>query len=246
MIRYLAILFVFSAVVCAQPSGPVLAVYIASPPTLTNGLQTPLLTDNMGNLKVTVAGGSISGNPAAGPTGSAVPADADYCGINVGGTLRGCTGVNPSGVVYAQQIDIASVNGSTVLVGNGTAAGALRVALPSDGTGQVRTLPQNGCGTTQYEQAFTYLPNSSTQLTATDTCVNFVWFSNHDTTASHLVTLQDQSTGCNSGVCLVYNTFTLPPSGVEARPLFGSKFTGGIKWAADAVNVVVGKVIGNQ
>jgi len=44
--------------------------------------------------------------------GAAVPATGLYNGLNVAGTLRGITGVNPSGSIYAQQIDIASINGA--------------------------------------------------------------------------------------------------------------------------------------
>jgi hypothetical protein len=44
-----------------------------------------------------------------------VPADADYGGVNVAGTLRGTTGVNPSGSIYAQQVDLASVAGTTTV-----------------------------------------------------------------------------------------------------------------------------------
>lgn len=92
--------------------------------------------DSSGYLNVNVAAGSAS-NAAAGTTGSAVPASADYQGLNVGGTLRGGTGVNPSGSVYAQQVDIASVAGTTVATGSGTASGAVRVELPTNGTGTV-------------------------------------------------------------------------------------------------------------
>lgn len=78
------------------------------------------------------ASGSGS-NAAAGPTGSAVPADASYNGLNVGGTLRGQTGVNPSGSVYAGQNDTTSVNGVTVLTGAGaTGTGAQRVTAAQD------------------------------------------------------------------------------------------------------------------
>jgi hypothetical protein len=61
------------------------------------------------NLNVNVSGGST--NPAAGLTGSAPPTSADYSGINVGATLRGRTGVNPTGTVYAAQTDLTSLNG---------------------------------------------------------------------------------------------------------------------------------------
>lgn len=92
--------------------------------------------DASGFLKVNVAAGS-SGNAAASATGSAVPASADYQGVNVAGNLRGVTGVNSSGSVFSPQQDLASVAGATVKTGNGTAAGSIRVALPTDGTGVV-------------------------------------------------------------------------------------------------------------
>lgn len=77
---------------------------------------------------------------AVGSTGSAVPSSADYAGLNVGGTLRGATGVNPSGSIYAQQVDVASFAGTTAVIGSGTATGALRVELPTNGTGVIATV----------------------------------------------------------------------------------------------------------
>lgn len=77
----------------------------------------------------TTGGGGGGGNAAASATGSAVPADADYQGLNIGGTLRGQTGVNPTGSVYAGQTDVSSVNG--VSLGSpsayGTSPGAVNV-----------------------------------------------------------------------------------------------------------------------
>jgi hypothetical protein len=68
-----------------------------------------------------------------GTPGSPVPSSADYEAINVGGTLRGATGVNPSGVVYAQQVDLTSVNGTTVSTGTGSqGAGSARVTVATD------------------------------------------------------------------------------------------------------------------
>lgn len=68
-----------------------------------------------------------------GATGSAVPAISIYPGINVGGTLRGATGANPSGTIYAQQVDLASVAGTTTATGNGVSgAGTQRVNIASD------------------------------------------------------------------------------------------------------------------
>jgi len=87
-----------------------------------------LVGDETNGLWVNVKAGS-AGNGAASATGSAVPAQAGYTGVNVGGTLRGWTGVNPTGTVYAGQSDLASVNG--VSLGSpsayGTSPGAVNV-----------------------------------------------------------------------------------------------------------------------
>lgn len=83
-------------------------------------------------------GGSSSGGGSGadvGSTGSAVPSSAGYQGLNVAGTLRGATAVNPSGSVYAQQVDIASIAGTTQSTGAGAVGtGTARVAVGQDTT----------------------------------------------------------------------------------------------------------------
>lgn len=109
-----------------------------------SGAQKTQLVDQSGNiihatsnaLNVNIAGGSVIVDFGS-PTGSAVPSDAGYFGVNVGGTLRGLTAVNPSGSIYAAQFDLASIAGTTTLKGNGVSANSLRVTLASDSTGIV-------------------------------------------------------------------------------------------------------------
>ncbi len=110
-------------------------------PTLQNGQGSYLNCDSSGRQIIVGAGtaGSSTGgvltvqgvasmtpflaNPgtaanwAIGATGSGVPANSWYNGINVAGTLRGWTGVNPSGSVFAGQVDLASVAGTTAVTG---------------------------------------------------------------------------------------------------------------------------------
>lgn len=108
-----------------------------SAPSYTSGRTSPVSLDTSGSLRVAVVSGS-TGNAAASNTGSAVPTQGDYTAVNVGGTLRGMTGVNPSGSIYAGQVDMAAVAGATTSVNNGTVdAGTLRVTLASNGTGVV-------------------------------------------------------------------------------------------------------------
>jgi len=105
--------------------------------------------DASGYLKVNVAAGS-GGNGAASNTGSSVPTQADYQGVNVSGTLRGQTGVNPSGSVYAAQQDLASIAGTTADTNSGNkSAGTLRVVIATDQVQLTNALKVDGSGVTQ-------------------------------------------------------------------------------------------------
>lgn len=110
------------------------AQFNTTPTTITSGNFSPLQMDANGNLLVNVKAGA-AGNPAAGLTGSAVPGSADYLGINVGGTLRGQTGVNPSGSIFAAQTDLTSMGGTGI-------NSACVAALNSFST----TIPATVCG----------------------------------------------------------------------------------------------------
>ena len=114
-------------------TGIVGGIYNSAAPTPTNGQTLALQLDSAGNLKVNVEAGS-SGNAAASATGAAVPADADYTGLNLGGNLVGQTAVNPSGSVYAAQVDITSVAGTTAVT---AAAGVLKVGIVGHAGGVV-------------------------------------------------------------------------------------------------------------
>lgn len=129
------------AVTGAGGSGGTSSTYGAAFPTtgtaigFKNSAGTLLAAGNLdasGNLNVNVAAGSAA-NAAASATGSAVPASAGYTGVNIGGTLRGMTGLNPTGTVYAGATDTTSVNGVTVLTGTGAVGtGAQRIAVGTD------------------------------------------------------------------------------------------------------------------
>lgn len=98
----------------------------------TDGDYAPLQLDNLGNLRVNVAAGSAS-NAAASATGSAVPASADYRGLNVGGTLRGATGLS-LGSHFAGAIAVVDASGNQITSFGGSAgvvSTARRVAAGS-------------------------------------------------------------------------------------------------------------------
>jgi hypothetical protein len=147
-----------------QNNGPftVGGFYNLAPFTLTDGQACSLQFDINGNLKVTsIGGGGGSGNAAAGPTGAPVPADADYLGVNIGGTLFGVTGFNLTdstpiavAIVNANGDQITSFGGGTqyatgtaVATPTGTAAlgwdGADVRVLSTDAAGQLKVLIEN-------------------------------------------------------------------------------------------------------
>ena len=82
-------------------------------------------------------GGSGGGgsNAAASATGSAVPASAGYTGINVGGTLRGWTGLS-LGSQYTATVAIVDASGNQVTSfgGSGGTASNFTSAFPATGT----------------------------------------------------------------------------------------------------------------
>src|SRR5579864_753952 len=127
----------------------------ATPPVMVDGDEGPFQLDSAGNLKVTFTGGSAS-NPAASPTGSAVPASASYNGVNVGGILTGQTGFSlnagasiPAAVaiVDGSGNQITSFGGgSQFAMGSAQAANAQgTIALGYDGT-NVRGLLTSNTG----------------------------------------------------------------------------------------------------
>lgn len=147
---------------------------VAVPSTVTpigvkdksGNLAYPLL-DADGNLRVNVSAASTStANPAASSTGSAVPASASYEGINVGGTLRGITGVNPTGSVYSPQIDVASwgatVMSTTTILGevNARQIGTWNVNV-SGSTNLTLGAGSAAIGTVQAQQLGTWQTNIS-------------------------------------------------------------------------------------
>jgi hypothetical protein len=95
-----------------------------------------LSLDSSGNLLINLAAGSISGgNLAASLTGAAVPSNADYVGVSVGGTLAGVSGLSLTHAIAATVAIVdASGNQITSFGGSGgnTAAGPTGSAVPAD------------------------------------------------------------------------------------------------------------------
>jgi hypothetical protein len=146
-----------------------------------------------------------------------------------------------------------AANGTAIKVDNSA------VTQPVSGTVTVGTLPAlvagsafvgysrapNACGTTAYEATMQYPPTASTQLTATATCVDTIYINNTTGTAA-TISIQDQSTACNSAACQVLSSFSVPANSNLELPLHGMKFVSGIKWSQGTSNALMVDIIGNQ
>lgn len=78
------------------------------------------LDSTAGALNVAVTGGSTA-NPAAGPTGSAVPADASYTGFDSGGNLVGVSATNPFPSSINEGGNVAAVTAANAIKVDGSA-----------------------------------------------------------------------------------------------------------------------------
>jgi hypothetical protein len=90
-----------------------------------------------------------------------------------------------------------------------------------------------------------YLPTTSTAVTTTSTCIALLALTNTSSSAQ-TITVTDGSANCNSAACPVLSSFSLPGNSNLLLPLYGMKFTSGIKWNTGTANTVMGDVIGNQ
>lgn len=133
----------------------ILAFLLLAPVAFGQGQNWPTGQETMQNsVPVTIASDQAAipvtvTNPSVGPTGAAVPADATYSGMNVGGNLVGLTGTANGLKVdvqasVAQSVtqgtspwvdNITQFGGSPVVTGTGTGgAGIPRVTVSNDST----------------------------------------------------------------------------------------------------------------
>lgn len=143
------------------------------------------------------------------------------------------------GFLMAQQpIQLQTVNGGgNVLLGNGTAAGALRVALPTDGTGivglaagsQANPVPQ---ATSTYAwTAFDLSATAATQVKASAGNVAGFWGYNPNVTTCFLQFYNNASASLGTGALhpfgvLAGGTFTVTPQQIALFNLSTAISTG--------------------
>jgi len=198
-------------------------VYFTSPPSPVSGVPFPLQLDSSGYLEVDVK--TIVGANCASATGSAVPASACYNAINVGGTLRGQTGVNPSGTVYAMQMDTSSVGGTTVV----TAIAGVQMVGLEDGSGNKLNSTSNALNvqpqvTTTAGGAMstfhTAATSTSTYNTIKGSAGNFYGFSAYNPNSSQCFLVLYNSTAPTIGTTTIIQAWPIP--GLSQWGIIGS------------------------
>lgn len=109
-------------------------------------------------------------------------------------------------------------------------------------SGSFSSTPLTGCGATNYDSGIITLPNSTTVLTATPTCVTSITLINLTASQQTITVTDGQGTPAN----LIPPAFDLAPKSMARFQLDGVKALAGIKWSATNASAVAGIVRGNQ
>jgi hypothetical protein len=133
------------------------------------------------------SGGGGSGNAAAGPTGSSVPADADYIGFNVGGVLTGVSASTPLPVTLENSgglsnVNLVDVGGAAIALGQTTQSASLPVTIASNQS----AIPVSQSGT---------WTDTVTQATAANLNATVVGLGTAGTPSGGVVSIQGVSSG---------------------------------------------------
>ena len=88
-----------------------------------------------------------------------------------------------------------------------------------------------------------YVPNSSTDLTTTDSYLDKVVLSNI-TAGAVTVVIKDKSTNCGGSACQIWPTVSMAANTVYTADLGGIYAPGGVQWECSAATSVVGWIKG--
>ena len=109
-------------------------------------------------------------------------------------------------------------------------------------SGSFSSTPLTGCGATNYDSGIVTIPNSTTVLTATATCVTSITLINL-TAAQQTCTVTD---GSGTPLNLIPPSFDLQAKSDAVFNRNGVKALAGIKWSCTNATAVAGIVRGNQ
>jgi hypothetical protein len=153
-------------------------------------------------LDVNVITGTLSvsaTNPSVGTTGGVPPAQANYLGVNVGGTFQGQSGLNIVGTTYVAQTDLSSVGGHVAAFGQALMATSFPVVIASNQS-SLTTIIANASLTT----------NINNIVTATITGTPLV---NLTAVGGSAITLGSQGSAASLPVVIANNQGAIPISG---------------------------------
>ena len=175
-----------------------------------------------------LANPGTAANWGIGAIGSSVVSNGYYNSINVGGTTRGWTGVNPTGTTYAGQIDLTSVGGTLVALGSTTASASIPVVIASNQTAADPCMYQAKSNVTVSQTA------SGTLITGTSGKKNYLCSLTIIASAAVNVSLVEYSGTCTGGTAFALLGSTTAANGL---PLAAN---GGLAYGTGGNTVVSG------
>lgn len=194
-----------------------------------------------GSPPVTITQG---GNQATVSVGGALKTDSSATTQPVSGTVSAAQ----SGTWTVQPGNTANttawkVDGSSVtqpVSGPLTDAQLRASAVPVSGS--FSSTPLTGCGNTNYDSGIITLPNTTTVLTATTTCISSVTLINLTNTQQTCTVTDGQGSPAN----LIPPSFDLQAKSDAVFVRNGVKALSGVKWSCTNTSAVAGIVRGNQ
>lgn len=180
-----------------------------------------------------IAGGVMAQLQQSGGPGSAVT-------LNAGANLAGKFGIDQTTPGTTNAVSLAQIGGTTAASGNGVSgAGVQRVAIASDNTafsvnaaisaaiptgsnviGVVNTIPKTACGNAVASQTLIAVPQVSTAVFTSTTCLVEI-IMNNTTNGALTITVSDNiGTPINDLL-----TFSIPPFSQIIQPLYGQSFS---------------------
>ena len=109
-------------------------------------------------------------------------------------------------------------------------------------TGSFSSTPLTGCGATNYDSGIITVPNSTTVLTATATCINTIILINLTSTQQTCTVTDGQGTPAN----LIPPSFDIAPKSDAVFSRYGVKALSGVKWSCTNASAVAGILRGQQ
>jgi hypothetical protein len=109
-------------------------------------------------------------------------------------------------------------------------------------SGSLSSAPLTACGATNYDSGPITIPNSTTVLTATTTCISAVMLINLTNTQQTCTITDGQGSPAN----LIPPSYDLLAKSFVRFPLDGARAVSGIKWSCTNAAAVTGIIRGNQ